>query len=223
MLNGIIWMTILQDGAPTNWRVLWLWLWIKTHYGMTMASLATSWYVIASYRTPACPHRVFLSRLPMAFLAQTFTSCYHRTFSTKSLKAHSKITWWPGSQLISISSTLQLTPNGFSLTLTSGKSSHSCFFFNGHDSPNTFSIAVAPSFPGLRRFPEGRGFKQWTGDDSKVLMKVCNTLQAVLTIFMTCHPDSQVYLPAIAGHVPSQMVRAISSFCHHWGRHSFYW
>lgn len=34
------------------------------------------------------------------------------------------------------------------------------------------SIAAAPSFPGLRRFPQGRGFKQWTGDDSKALMKV---------------------------------------------------
>jgi hypothetical protein len=34
-------------------------------------------------------------------------------------------------------------------------------------------IASAPSFPGLRRFPQGRGFKQWTGDDSKALMKVC--------------------------------------------------
>ncbi|KAF8873810.1 hypothetical protein CPB84DRAFT_1817967 [Gymnopilus junonius] len=53
-------------------------------------------------------------------------------------------------------------------------------------------IAAAPSFAGLHRFPEGRGFKQWTGDDSKALMKV--------------------YLPAIAGHVPAGMVRAISSF-----------
>lgn len=33
-------------------------------------------------------------------------------------------------------------------------------------------IAAVPPFPGLRRFPEGRGFKQWTGDDSKALMKV---------------------------------------------------
>ncbi|KAH9886281.1 hypothetical protein C8Q73DRAFT_658720 [Cubamyces lactineus] len=53
-------------------------------------------------------------------------------------------------------------------------------------------IAAVPSFPGLRRFPEGRGFKQWTGDDSKALMKV--------------------YLPAIAGYVPAQMVRALSAF-----------
>ncbi|KAJ7027114.1 hypothetical protein C8F04DRAFT_1288082 [Mycena alexandri] len=53
-------------------------------------------------------------------------------------------------------------------------------------------IAAVPAFPGLRRFPEGRGFKQWTGDDSKALMKV--------------------YLPAIDGHVPPQMLRAFSAF-----------
>ena len=32
-------------------------------------------------------------------------------------------------------------------------------------------IASAPSFPGQQHFPEGQGFKQWTGDDSKALMK----------------------------------------------------
>ncbi|KAF8467007.1 hypothetical protein DFH94DRAFT_685991 [Russula ochroleuca] len=47
-------------------------------------------------------------------------------------------------------------------------------------------IAAVPLFPGLRRFPEGRSFKQWTGDDSKALMKV--------------------YLPTIAGHVPARMI-----------------
>ncbi|OBZ78313.1 U2 snRNP component prp10 [Grifola frondosa] len=46
-------------------------------------------------------------------------------------------------------------------------------------------IAVVPPFSGLRRFHEGRGFKQWTGDDSKALMKV--------------------YLPAIVGYVPPDM------------------
>ncbi|KIM75719.1 hypothetical protein PILCRDRAFT_13365 [Piloderma croceum F 1598] len=33
-------------------------------------------------------------------------------------------------------------------------------------------VALVASFSGLRRFPEGQGFKQWTGDDSKALMKV---------------------------------------------------
>ncbi|KAF9497027.1 hypothetical protein BDN71DRAFT_1481966 [Pleurotus eryngii] len=53
-------------------------------------------------------------------------------------------------------------------------------------------IAVAPQFPGLRRFSQGCNFKQWTGDDSKALMKV--------------------FLPAIVGQVPDGMVAAICSF-----------
>ncbi|KAJ6610288.1 hypothetical protein B0H10DRAFT_1811856, partial [Mycena sp. CBHHK59/15] len=53
-------------------------------------------------------------------------------------------------------------------------------------------IAAVPPFPGLCRFPEGRGFKQWTGDDSKAPMKV--------------------YLPAIEGHIPTQMLHAFSAF-----------
>ncbi|KAF5344482.1 hypothetical protein D9758_014136 [Tetrapyrgos nigripes] len=53
-------------------------------------------------------------------------------------------------------------------------------------------IAAVPYFPRLRRFPQGRGFKQWTGDDLKALMKV--------------------YLPAISGLVPSQIVRALGAF-----------
>ncbi|THU92773.1 hypothetical protein K435DRAFT_829595 [Dendrothele bispora CBS 962.96] len=53
-------------------------------------------------------------------------------------------------------------------------------------------IAAIPPFPGLHRFPEGRGYKQWTGDDSKALMKVI--------------------LPAISGLVPPQMVRTFSAF-----------
>ncbi|KIM50299.1 hypothetical protein SCLCIDRAFT_145893, partial [Scleroderma citrinum Foug A] len=53
-------------------------------------------------------------------------------------------------------------------------------------------IAATLSFPALWCFPEGCGFKQWTGDDSKALMKV--------------------YLPAIAGHVLPGMVHALSAF-----------
>jgi len=48
------------------------------------------------------------------------------------------------------------------------------------------SITAAPPFAGLCHFPQGRGFSQWTGDDSKALMKV--------------------YLPAIEGHVPDDIV-----------------
>ncbi|KAJ7939434.1 hypothetical protein B0H13DRAFT_2648517 [Mycena leptocephala] len=53
-------------------------------------------------------------------------------------------------------------------------------------------LSAVPEFPGLRRFPDGRDFHQWTGDDSKALMKI--------------------YLGAIAGYLPSNMVKALSAF-----------
>ncbi|KAI0038131.1 hypothetical protein FA95DRAFT_1665594 [Auriscalpium vulgare] len=53
-------------------------------------------------------------------------------------------------------------------------------------------LASVPAFPGLRRFHDGRDFQQWTGDDSKALMKI--------------------YLPAIAGYVPDDMVKCLAAF-----------
>lgn len=49
------------------------------------------------------------------------------------------------------------------------------FFFAFYQFPSSiqsFSIAVTTPFPGLRHFHTGRGYKQWTGNDSKGLMKV---------------------------------------------------
>ncbi|KAJ7443373.1 hypothetical protein FB451DRAFT_1437560 [Mycena latifolia] len=66
-------------------------------------------------------------------------------------------------------------------------------------------IAATPAFPCLRHFKQGRRFKQWTGDDSKALMKV--------------------YLPAIKGLVPDGVVQAIGSFldfCYLVQREDFY-
>ncbi|KAF8632086.1 hypothetical protein AX17_004928 [Amanita inopinata Kibby_2008] len=60
-----------------------------------------------------------------------------------------------------------------------------------------YKISIAPPFTALRRFPQGRGFKQWTGADSKALMKL--------------------YLSAIVGHVPREVVRtfrALLEFCY---------
>jgi hypothetical protein len=58
-------------------------------------------------------------------------------------------------------------------------------------------IAAAPSFSGLHQFPQGHGFTQWTGNDSKALMKV--------------------YLPVIEGHMPDDVVwcfHAFLEFCY---------
>ncbi|KAJ3793943.1 hypothetical protein GGU11DRAFT_847438 [Lentinula aff. detonsa] len=53
-------------------------------------------------------------------------------------------------------------------------------------------LAAVPAFPGLRRFPHGRRFKQWTGNDSKALMKI--------------------FLPAVAEYLPDEMMKCLSSF-----------
>ncbi|KAG2151129.1 uncharacterized protein EDB93DRAFT_1249619 [Suillus bovinus] len=66
------------------------------------------------------------------------------------------------------------------LKITHG-TSHAAQIMDGIDN----KIAAVYSFTGLQRFLEGRGFKQWTVDDSKALMKV--------------------YLPAIRGHVPDDV------------------
>ncbi|KAF7762482.1 hypothetical protein Agabi119p4_9075 [Agaricus bisporus var. burnettii] len=53
-------------------------------------------------------------------------------------------------------------------------------------------ISAVPMYAGLRRFSEGRDFEQWTGDDSKALMKV--------------------YIAAIAGYAHTDIVRCMSAF-----------
>ncbi|KAJ7206426.1 hypothetical protein C8J57DRAFT_1441213 [Mycena rebaudengoi] len=54
------------------------------------------------------------------------------------------------------------------------------------------NISAVPEFPGLHRFPDGRDYNQWTGDDSKALMKI--------------------YLGAVAGSLPSDMIKCLSAF-----------
>ncbi|KAK7462237.1 hypothetical protein VKT23_007842 [Stygiomarasmius scandens] len=53
-------------------------------------------------------------------------------------------------------------------------------------------LAAIPSFPGIRHFADGRDFKQWTGNDSKALMKI--------------------YIPAIKGYVPSDVIETLRCF-----------
>lgn len=69
-----------------------------------------------------------------------------------------------------------------------------------------------PPFPGLRRFPQGLGFRQWTGNDSKALMKVSaphfhefsSIISSVLFIV-------QIYLAAISGYVEEDMVKCVAA------------
>lgn len=50
------------------------------------------------------------------------------------------------------------------------------------------SISAVPPFPGLRRFPDGRDFAQWMGDDSKALMKV--RINCMLRLYSISHTHS---------------------------------
>lgn len=68
-----------------------------------------------------------------------------------------------------------------------------------------YSIAAVVPFSGLRRFPQGRGFKQWTGDDSKVLMKVRQSFSCCF-FFIFCDEGLKVYIAAIEGYCMSRMI-----------------
>jgi hypothetical protein len=46
------------------------------------------------------------------------------------------------------------------------------------------SVSAVPAFPGLRLFPDGRDFSQWTGNDSKAFMKVRNFNYSILYHFI---------------------------------------
>ena len=58
------------------------------------------------------------------------------------------------------------------MILIEGQCTGATYYFLKKLNDPFFRIAAVPLFPGLRRFPHGRRFKQWTGDDSKALMKV---------------------------------------------------
>ena len=61
----------------------------------------------------------------------------------------------------------------------------------------------------MHQFPEGRKYKQWTGDDSKALVKVrCWLPDAGMS--QTVH--LQVYISAIKRHVPDNMVECVAAF-----------
>ena len=45
-------------------------------------------------------------------------------------------------------------------------------------------IAIVAPFAGLRHFPQGQSFKQWTGNDSKALMKVLVILSTPCMLYV---------------------------------------
>jgi hypothetical protein len=150
---------------------------------MTTALLVISWYVMGGYRTPACPHCVsqpFTYGFPRVDIHELLSPDLLHQIIKGTFKDH-LVTW------VTEYIKLEHPPAEAKRILADidrRQVLSQLIYFDNHDSSGTFSIAAAPSFPGLRRFPEGRGFKQWTGDDSKALMKVCSNMLAIPTVVL---------------------------------------
>ena len=71
------------------------------------------------------------------------------------------------------------------------------------------SISLTPAFLGLQNFHQGCRLKQWTGDNSKALMKVSICYQYIQQCLLI---NWQVYLLVIEGYVPSEMINALHTF-----------
>ena len=101
------------------------------------------------------------------------TNWSHLIYSISSSKGPLKITLFPGWANILL---IPMARHGQTRSLM--------ILINGMTLLNIFGpvlicdvrIAAAPPFSGLRCFPQGWGFKQWTGDDSKAPMKLISWL-----------------------------------------------
>lgn len=114
---------------------------------------------------------LIISLLQMTFLVPTSIVLFPPTSFISSLRAPSRTTWSPGSRNTYYRSITVHRQIRFLMISTAGMPP----FFKKNVLCNDMfyhRIAAAPPFSELRRFPQGRGFKQWTGDDSKALMKV---------------------------------------------------
>ena len=81
-------------------------------------------------------------------------------------------------------------------------------FYLADDTHHSPRIALVPLFPGLRRFKQGRNFKQWTGNDSKAFMKVCS-LEHNPHLRLTV---KQVFITALEGFVHVDVIKTLNAF-----------
>ena len=77
-------------------------------------------------------------------------------------------------------------------------------------------LSLIPPYRGLRNFKDGRGFKQWTGDDAKDYMKAGVISRRRETSIAFVNPDldlllglHQIVLSALVGFIPAMMLCAI--------------
>ena len=139
----------------------------------------------------------------------TFMKVSHQTYCIKLSRACSKTTWLPGYVHILQGHMASLMPKRSWMTSIRGwYVSNGSWQWTNMIPQSPYRIAVTPPFLCLQWFKQGQRFKQWTGDDSKVLMKA-STISLVLRFAAN---TLQVFIPAIVEYVPPQVVTCLSAF-----------
>lgn len=91
---------------------------------------------------------------------------------------------WPVFVIIFGQSMAKLEPSRLFKTSIDGM--FFCVWIENFLTFNLSSVSAVPIYPGLRRFPNGRNVKQWTGDVSKALIKVTILPQAQYRFRCSC-------------------------------------
>lgn len=140
------------------------------------------------------PH--YTSHSQRAFHEQIYMKCSLLIYYIKSSRVASKICLWSEPGTISLLSMVKQEPMRLQMMQIDGALSEFCYNLESHNKFNS-SLSLVPVFPGIQRFPHGRLFKQWMGDDSKALMKI--------------------FLPAVSEYLPDDMMKCLSlylNFCY---------
>ena len=174
MLHRMTWMVQGAIVVRMKKQTFWSKRLTLVSFGTSLEFGMTLWYVFHKVGflnvelTFSVPLNPFSPSL-MAFLGPISTNSFLPTYYTNWSKVFSKIIWLRGSATIYSKPTAKLKPWRSLKTLTTGVY---CFALHYKNLIFEYSISAVPPYPGLRRFPDGRDYNQWTGDDSKALMKV---------------------------------------------------
>ena len=163
------WETVARADRGSNGHVWWtnvvVWLWHCCWcHGMCQTSFSST------FSDPLFS----ISHLQPTFPTPTYMKHCPRISFINSSREHSKTTLWRG-----LKHTSKKAPKEESEKDLGGHrlavSNQTLSWFISSNS----RIVASPLFPKLCHFPEGHKYKQWTGDDSKVLMKVIKNLNFV--------------------------------------------
>ena len=165
LIHSMLHVTTGLQPTPTFYLGCTMKIPCKSH----MALRLVLWYVFTSMKNDFMLR--IISHTPHTSQEETYSNSSRLICCTSWSKVFSKTTLLSGwVSILSVCMVLWVGP-GLSTRLTTGKQHD--FWSQCCVSPPWDRIVLVPPFPGLRRFKQGCKFTQWTGDDSKALMKVC--------------------------------------------------